>query len=195
MNFLLLVASVSFSKNKSGKGNRYYSGTKVDNQAILFCTSKNACEGPYCNQGERAQFGNASTTQHGIKNSKEIRSADLLGVRENFISAGLPEATVQTIMSSWRTSTKEKYNIYLNTWIDYCSTRDIDPFNATINDGLYFLTYIFESGNGYSSINSARSALSVILPTCDGIPFGKQHLVSKFCRGVFTSLCIYMGHR
>ena len=23
------------------------------------------------------------------------------------------------------------------------------------------------------------------MPTCDGIPFGKQHLVSKFCRGVF----------
>ena len=47
-------------------------------------------------------------------------------------------------MSSWRTSTKNKYNIYLNKWIDYCSTRDIDPFNATIKDGLCFLTYIFE---------------------------------------------------
>ena len=57
--------------------------------------------------------------------------------------------------------------------------------NATSNDVLCFLTYIFESGNGYSSINSARSALSAILPTCDGIPFGRQHLVSKFCRGVF----------
>ena len=73
----------------------------------------------------------------------------------------------------------------MNKWIDYCSTRDIDPFNATIKDGLCFLTFIFECGNGYSSINSARSALSAILPTCDGIPFGKQHLVSKFCRGVF----------
>ena len=73
----------------------------------------------------RGQFGNASTSQHEIKNGKEIRSADLLGVRENFISAGLPEATVQIIMSSWRTSIKEKYNIYLNRWIDYCSTRDI----------------------------------------------------------------------
>ena len=60
-----------------------------------------------------------------------------------------------------------------------------------------FFMYIFECGNGCSSINSAQSALSVILPTCDSIPFGKQHLVSKFCRGVFqfTLLCIYMGHR
>ena len=70
----------------------------------------------------------------------------------------------------------------MNRCIDYCSTPDIDPINATINDGLCFLTYIFESGNAYPSINSAFSA---ILPYCDGIPFGKQHLVSKFCRGVF----------
>ena len=130
-------------KNKSGKGNRYYSRTKVDNPTILFSTSKNACERPYCNEEERTQFGNASTTQHEIKSSKEVRSADLLGVRENFISVGSPEVSVQIIMSSWRTSTKEKYNIHLNKWLDYCSTCDIDAFNATINDGLCFLTYIF----------------------------------------------------
>ena len=120
--------------------------------------------------------------------AKIARKSDLLICLvsgKTYITAGLPEATVQIIMSSWRTSTKNKYNIYLNKWIDYCSTRDIDPFNATIKDGLCFLTYRFECENGYSSINSARSALSAILPTCDGIPFGKQHLVSKFCRGVF----------
>ena len=123
-------------ENKSGKGNRYYSGTKLDNPTILLGTPENACERSYCNKKEQEQLVNASTTQHESKNSKEIRSADLLGVRENFITAGLPEATVQIIMSSWRTSTKNKYNIYLNKWIDYCSTHDIDPFNATIKDGL-----------------------------------------------------------
>ena len=116
-------------RNKSGKGNRYYSGIKVDNSTILFCTSRNACERPSCNQEEQEQFGNASTTQHEIKNSKEIRSADLLGVTENVMSAGLPEAPVEIIMSSWRTLTKKKYYIYLNKWIDYCNTRDINPFN------------------------------------------------------------------
>ena len=93
-------------ENKSEKGNRYYGGTKLDNPTILLGTHENACERSYCSQKEQEQLGNASTTQHEIKNSKEIRSADLLGVRENFITAGLPEATVQIIMSSWRTSTK-----------------------------------------------------------------------------------------
>ena len=93
-------------ENKSGKGNQYYSRTKVDNPTILFGTSENACERSYCNQKEQEQLGNPSTTQHESKNSKEVRSADLLGVRKNFIKAGLPEATVQIIMSSWRTSRK-----------------------------------------------------------------------------------------
>ena len=78
--------SPCFQKINLEKANRYYSGTKVDNPTILHC----ACERFYCNQKEQAQLGNASTTQHESKNSKEIRSADLLGVRENFITAGLP---------------------------------------------------------------------------------------------------------
>ena len=88
-------------------------------------------------------------------------------------------------MSSWRDSTKENYNIYLKKWIEYCGQNSLNPFNATTYDGLSFLTYMFQSGNGYSSINSASSALSALLPVSDGVSFGRQHLVSKFCRGVF----------
>ena len=106
-------------------------------------------------------------------------------IRSNFIAAGLQESTVEIIMSSWRDSIKEKYNIYLKKWIEYCGQNSINPFNTTTYDGLSFLTYMFQSGNGYSSINSARSALSALLPVSDGVSFGRQHLVSKFCRGVF----------
>ena len=72
-------------------------------------------------------------------------------------------------MSSWRDSRKDKYNIYLKKWIEYCSQNSIIPFNATTYDGLSFLTYMFQSGNGCSSINSARSALSALLPVSDGV--------------------------
>ena len=53
MHFLLLVASVGVSKNKSGKGKMHYTGTKMGNRTILFCTSKNACERPDRNREER----------------------------------------------------------------------------------------------------------------------------------------------
>ena len=57
--------------------------------------------------------------------------------------------------------------------------------SSSNNNGLDFLTTLFKSGVDYSSINSARSALSAVLPVTNSISFGKQPLVSKFCRGVF----------
>ena len=88
-------------------------------------------------------------------------------------------------MSPWKDPTKDKHNIYLKKWIEYCSQNSINPFNATTYDGLSFLTSMFQLGNGYSSFNSARSALSALLPVSDGVSFGRQHFMSKFCRGVF----------
>ena len=49
-----------------------------------------------------------------------------------------------------------------------------------------FLTEYFKTGVGYSSVNSARSALSsIIKPVCN-VPFGKSPLVCRFLKGVFN---------
>lgn len=50
---------------------------------------------------------------------------------------------------------------------------------------LKFLLECFESGLGYSALNTVRSALSSIL-RFDGIPVGEHHLVKRFLRGVFN---------
>lgn len=46
---------------------------------------------------------------------------------------------------------------------------------------------LFNDGLSYSRLNTARSALSSILPLIDGIPFGKHPLVIRFLKGVFES--------
>ena len=52
--------------------------------------------------------------------------------------------------------------------------------------GVEFLTDYFKTGVGYSSVNSARSALSrIIKPVCN-VPFGKSPLVCRFVKGVFN---------
>ena len=52
--------------------------------------------------------------------------------------------------------------------------------------GIEFLTEYFKTGVGYSSVNSARSALSsIIKPVCN-VPFGKSPLVCRFLKGVFN---------
>ena len=52
--------------------------------------------------------------------------------------------------------------------------------------GIEFLTEYFKTGVGYSSVNSARSALSsIIKPVCN-VPFGKSPLVCRFLKRVFN---------
>ena len=52
--------------------------------------------------------------------------------------------------------------------------------------GIEFLTEYFKTGVGYSSVNSARSALSsIIKPVCN-VRFGKSPLVCRFLKGVFN---------
>ena len=50
-----------------------------------------------------------------------------------------------------------------------------------------FLLTLFNSGLSYSSLNTARSALSSILPSIDGIPVGQHPFVIRFLKGVFES--------
>ena len=47
------------------------------------------------------------------------------------------------------------------------------------------MTTLFETNLSYSSLNTARSALSTTI-TVDGIPIGSQPLVVRFLKGVFN---------
>ena len=50
-----------------------------------------------------------------------------------------------------------------------------------------FLSYLYEHNHGYSSINTARSALSVLFCDENGFSIGKDPLVKRFVKGVFES--------
>ena len=51
---------------------------------------------------------------------------------------------------------------------------------------LDFLTETFDNGtNGYSCVNTARSALSTII-YIDGVPVGQHNIVRKFMKGIFN---------
>ena len=52
----------------------------------------------------------------------------------------------------------------------------------------FFLVELFESGIGYSGMNTARSALSCLsFKSFNGFPFGSRPTVSRFLKGVFES--------
>jgi hypothetical protein len=63
----------------------------------------------------------------------------------------------------------------------------MDPIHPTVGEAVEFLTTLYEEGLSYSSINSARCALSAILniPNSGNLTFGEYPEVKRFMRGIF----------
>ena len=89
-------------------------------------------------------------------------------------------------MKSWSNGTSKQYSSQLNRWFKFCSENGIDPCNATISNGAQFLTdYFIKSNCDYSSVNTARSALSAIFPLTEGCTFGNHPIIQRLLRGIF----------
>ena len=89
---------------------------------------------------------------------------------------------LEVSLQSWRKSTRNQYGVHYRKWTTFCCERKIDPHDISVNNVLKFLTFLFESGLGYSSINTARSAISSL--DCDSTcPVGNHPLICRFMRG------------
>ena len=98
----------------------------------------------------------------------------------------LPKAVLAHVMDSWREKTKLQYGVYHRKWNTFCVLKGLDPLKPTLNEGLLFLVSLFDSGLNYSSLNSARSALSCILPHFDDCSFGTHPLVLRVLRSFYN---------
>jgi len=63
----------------------------------------------------------------------------------------------------------------------------VNPTSPPLHVGADFLAKLFkDSTSGYSTINTARSALSAIITTpVNGVTFGKHPIIKRMLRGVF----------
>ena len=62
------------------------------------------------------------------------------------------------------------------------------PFSATVIQDINFLTKLYHNTNlSYSAMNTARSALSLVIFPLEGGTFGNHPLVCRLLKGVFTT--------
>ena len=106
-------------------------------------------------------------------------------VWDSLRARGVSEKASTVILKSWRGSTQKQYQVYLQKWYCFCRKRGFDPCSVPPVKALDFLTELFEQGLGYSSLNTARSALSQVLPPEAGVSFGDLPLIRQFMKGVF----------
>lgn len=130
----------------------------------------------------------ASESQHRASSATQKASSDSMSsVRKGFRQQGISRRTVNIIMQSWKPGTKNQYQTYIQKWFQYCRKKQISYFPNTVNPVLDFLTELFDDqGLGYSSLNTARAALSSLGIKVDNIEIGRHALVIRFMKGVFN---------
>ena len=120
-----------------------------------------------------------------ITQKTEISS--MFPIREALQSSGLPENTCKIILKSWRDTTHKQYNVYLRKYVIFCSERNENPFQPSVENTLNFLTHLSEQGQKYSAINTARSALSALWSVLGFHSVGSHPLISRFLKGSYEN--------
>ena len=114
--------------------------------------------------------------------SQEAHPSSVQIIRNSLTARGISQKAAKVILQSWRESPHKQYSVYLRKWVLFCS---FDPYKATPAQALDFTTDPFEQGLGYSAMDTVRSALSQVLHSPSGVPFGELPTVKQFLKGVF----------
>ena len=170
-------------KDKTGTVNSNFNTSILANSKLVSCSSSNDNIIP--------DIVNQQTfTASGIhRKTPVISETEVDGtafIRRYISKQRISDAAKHIITSSWRNSTKNRYETTFRKWENFCSERAVDTISPSISDVINFLTGIFEDGNGYSSVFSARSVSNNVI-TVPGFPDISEHpLLKRFIKGIFN---------
>ena len=99
---------------------------------------------------------------------------------------GLSKQSVDLYLNSWRPNTRKQYAVYAKKWNTICILKGWNKENPSLNQGIWFLTDLFNKGLSYSAINIARSTLSLLLPQYEGYDFDKHPVVCRVLKGIYN---------
>lgn len=84
------------------------------------------------------------------------------------------------MIASLSKSTQKQYNAALKPWLEFCISNNLDGFNPDTSSLLSYLTVKFKEGASYGTLNSARTAISLL--SKDKI--GENVSICRFLKGV-----------
>ena len=86
------------------------------------------------------------------------------------------------MLASISTSTKKQYQGSLDKWSKYCVDSNTDPLHPSVSDVLRFLKISFDIGSSYGTLNTIRSAISLI----SSERIGSHSLITRFLKGCYN---------
>lgn len=85
------------------------------------------------------------------------------------------------MLASVSENTLKQYTVSYKLWWSYCAEHSIDVFEPTIPIIMAFLSDLFHKGASYGSVNSHRSALSLLL----GNNVGSDERIKRLLKGMY----------
>lgn len=85
------------------------------------------------------------------------------------------------MLASLSNNTMQQYNVSYKLWWEFCNADNYNTFDCSVPRLLYFLSEQYRKGASYGTINSHRSALSLLL----GNNVGSDDSVKRLLKGVF----------
>lgn len=173
------------AEDLAGSSQRNTGSTLMANTVMVSDGSPTALQ-PTLDTSPRQTTAIASNTG-ATPTVQEVKPDGVSTLRSSFRQFNLSTEVTDILMASWRAGTKKQYKTYLEKWLLFCHEREVDYCSPPISAALEFLMGLYAQGLGYSTLNTARSALSSILCISDCQNFGSHPLVVRFMKGVFET--------
>ena len=81
---------------------------------------------------------------HPLHNHLGLRAALVSG--KKVVKEGVSECVKDLVESSWAASTRNSYNSYIKRWTEYCTWKGIPSSQASVTEGVNYLSHLFEQG-------------------------------------------------
>ena len=104
-------------------------------------------------------------------------------VKDHLKSTAINPRSVDLICAARAKGTYDQYDVYLRQFSSYCIDNSIPPRDPTLDDIINFLQILIDRKLAYTTVNTARSALSFYFNYFKGVEVGKIPLVCALLDG------------
>ena len=117
--------------------------------------------------------------------ASQVKASSGSHIWGNIEPENVSTTTQYILLSSWRKSTRGRYNTVLQQWHDFCGREQTNYLLPNVTSVLKFFAELYEKGCQYSSITLAHSALASVVTLRGYTTLSDHPLIKRFIKGVY----------
>ena len=116
--------------------------------------------------------------------ASQVKTSSGLHIWGNIDSQNVSTTTQYILLSSWRISTRRRYNSALQQWHDSCGREETKYLRPDVTSFPKFFSKLYEKGCQYSSITLAHGAPASVVTLRGYAILSDNPLIKHFIKGV-----------